>query len=375
MPIEEPADALWSHVKQMGGRWPQANEDMVAGVADGWRTAGGHFARAAETDHQPLETAWPDPAGSAFTTRVHGTRAAAGSLVPMAEGLAARSAAYAGEVAATKNDIRSMIEGNLARYEQVRAMQPRVAEDVVTPFVAKLAGMVNERMAAAENAFGPGAAIPDPPPRPPADPGAGEWGSRTPGVGNTLFEGLAAAGALGAAASDKFPHGGEFLAHYLSNLGGTKVVSSEQVVGDVPALRTAIEQQIDVEVAELTRLREYGKPIPFATDWREFNITPALDGDWHLAIGNVQHSATGVATVLPPTEPGGQPTVSIDYEVHLYDRYNFDHEEGKAATVLGIPLRDTDFLQLHLTGLAREFDVVGEPGGVQHREWEWVEDR
>lgn len=68
-------------------------------------------------------------------------------------------------------------------------------------------------------------------------------------------------------------------------------------------------------------------------------------------------TATGVVTVRPPERPGGAPRVQVDYQVHLYDRYNWDADKpGKQARIFGvIPVPDAELAELHRAGIFAVF--------------------
>lgn len=85
-----------------------------------------------------------------------------------------------------------------------------------------------------------------------------------------------------------------------------------------------------------------------------------------LASGNFDYNLTGQAqvTVNPPTEPGGQWTYSMDTDVNIRDRYNWDI--GKQTQIMGTPITDAQLARLHLIGYAQEFTMVGSTG--IHRE-------
>ncbi len=55
--------------------------------------------------------------------------------------------------------------------------------------------------------------------------------------------------------------------------------------------------------------------------------------------------------------PDGKPQVSIHYQVHIWDRYNWD--PGKSTPIAGTDIKDSDMAALHQTGLAREYDLIG----------------
>ncbi|MFE4690340.1 hypothetical protein ACFRH6_09825 [Streptomyces sp. NPDC056749] len=55
---------------------------------------------------------------------------------------------------------------------------------------------------------------------------------------------------------------------------------------------------------------------------------------------------------------GGKPQVSLDYQVNVWDRYNWD--SGKSTTFPGgVTIPDDDMGRLHKGGFAQEFDLRG----------------
>ncbi|WP_258036754.1 hypothetical protein [Streptomyces sp. SM10] len=58
---------------------------------------------------------------------------------------------------------------------------------------------------------------------------------------------------------------------------------------------------------------------------------------------------------------GGKPQVSLDYQVNVWDRYNWG--SGKSTTFPGgVTIPDDDMGRLHKVGFAQEFDMRGSSG-------------
>ena len=76
--------------------------------------------------------------------------------------------------------------------------------------------------------------------------------------------------------------------------------------------------------------------------------------NWYLATGGYVRWGTGTVEVL---EGGGNRSYSLDFEYHVYDRYNWD--TGKSVTILGVTVTDAFMGDFHRQGLAREFDMRG----------------
>jgi hypothetical protein len=76
-------------------------------------------------------------------------------------------------------------------------------------------------------------------------------------------------------------------------------------------------------------------------------------------MGAFSYSVTGEVTATG----GSKPKVSLDYRVHVFDRYNWD--KGKSTRVGPLTIKDEELQKLHRKGLAREYIVRGD-SAVQH---------
>ncbi|MFB7271418.1 hypothetical protein [Streptomyces sp. NPDC056244] len=82
---------------------------------------------------------------------------------------------------------------------------------------------------------------------------------------------------------------------------------------------------------------------------------------WYADTLTGMTNTTGAVTVVPGAD--GRPQVTLDYQVNVWDRYNWD--AGKATPIGPTTVTDADMARLHTTGLAREFDMRGS-GSTQH---------
>lgn len=217
----------------------------------------------------------------------------------------------------------------------------------------------------------PAGMLPPPPPPPYIDRGAA--GSFGQGSGLSLLEEWrreakwygVASGAEVAGDTDAARH----LRHYLDGTGDDLVLDVDRILRDDPALHQQVEGTLAAHLDRLATTAPAGRPVAFGTAWAGYTFPDDTEQNWFRAIGSVQYSVTGVATFHPPAAPGGPPTVDVDYEVHLYDRYNWDEgdDPATAATepVKGTPLPqlgwvpDAEPASLQRAGLAREFDMRG----------------
>jgi len=218
----------------------------------------------------------------------------------------------------------------------------------------------------------PAGTIPPPPPPPYIDRGAAgmfgddsDWTFLDDSVSElkwlAVADGAELAGHVDAA---------RHMRHYLDATGTDLILDTDAMLRDVPELRAATDSVVAAEVARIVEAGEQGRPIPFGTGWQAFAFQ-GIDDNWFYALNSVQHSATGIVTVVPPEVPGGAPTVEVEYQVHLYDRYNWDEgddpattevEQGKSANFPWGEVPDRELAELQRAGLASEYDARGSSG-------------
>ncbi|MDQ3404536.1 MAG: hypothetical protein M3548_14290, partial [Actinomycetota bacterium] len=204
--------------------------------------------------------------------------------------------------------------------------------------------------------------IPGAPPAPPVDAGAGKhgmdpWYTR---VDDYVTKALAT-DAAAAADSIGWTHAAKNLEHYLNNSGDDARVDPNAMMRDAPGFHGQVDK---TTAGELRRIADeaaangtYGKPVQFSTGWKGYYIGPEESKDWYYAMGGVQYSVTGVAVVHPPEQPGGQPRVEMDYQTHVFDRYNWDG--GKQTQIGPITITDEKMAEMHRAGVAQEYNISG----------------
>ncbi|WP_227997301.1 hypothetical protein [Nocardia australiensis] len=204
-----------------------------------------------------------------------------------------------------------------------------------------------------------------PMPLPPTDPGAGKhnsqpWYSRADDI---AFAKVALAAAL-AADVKGLTHASAHLRHYLSNTGKDLELDPDQIQQDDPKLK----QLVDYIVTGAVRVTasdtgNYDKTIQFQLPWSWDHTFDKDDKrDWFLAIGSVHVTACGAVTVHKPDTEGAQPRVSVYFQFHLFDRYNWDgtnKNDTKKTEILGIEVGDVQLGGLHTAGVAKEFNMIG----------------
>ncbi|MFJ4096323.1 hypothetical protein ACIPYS_32490 [Kitasatospora sp. NPDC089913] len=194
------------------------------------------------------------------------------------------------------------------------------------------------------------------------DDGAGPFAQRPPGPGDyakgIMAEHLLVGGGTFAGFTDAARH----MQHYLEATGEPLNVDVDRFLRDDGTLRGLVAEQISKHQEEWrqTALDAYaqsgGAPVAVPVEAvRHRTSDPASQRNWYLAIGSHAFATSGVVTVRPGAD--GKPRVSMQYQVSVWDRYNWD--PGKSTPIAGTNIKDSDLADLHQTGLAKEFDLTG----------------
>ncbi|MCX4958100.1 hypothetical protein [Streptomyces virginiae] len=160
--------------------------------------------------------------------------------------------------------------------------------------------------------------------------------------------------------------------HYLDNTGTPMELPVDKMLTDNKGFQAHVDQLFLQENEKEWReqaLTEYerngGRPvvIPVETRNEGYYFGDATDRNWYYAVGGAQSNVTGVMTVMPGAD--GKPVVGLDYQVNVWDRYNWD--EGKGVTIGTFEIPDGEPSQQHKVGLAQEFNMAGS-SSVKHYE-------
>jgi hypothetical protein len=240
--------------------------------------------------------------------------------------------------------------------------------DGLTEQVCKIAG--GARCAAPVADVEPPLPVPGMPPPPPLAEGDGgasgnEWGEDDPGIADRAKKELAKR-AADAAELRGWENAARHLRHYLGNSGEPLEIDPARLLRDIEIFRTRAEGARLELIRDLqARAREAysGQQITLYEDgrdgWRVGSPSdPAyLGDDWFYAMGGFSFAYTARAIVRPPADGSGEPTVQIDYQLHVFDRYNWD--KGKSVNIGGVTIDDGFLGDLHRVGLAREYEIHG----------------
>ncbi|MFF7592097.1 hypothetical protein ACFZCK_31915 [Kitasatospora purpeofusca] len=199
------------------------------------------------------------------------------------------------------------------------------------------------------------------------DAGAGDFAQRLPGPGDCA-KGVAAETLLvGGGSIAGYTDAARHMQHYLTATGEPLGVDVDRMLGDDPTLRSLVAKQITDHGDEWrqTALDAYarsgGAPVAVPVEAAAQRTIDSAAGDnWYLAVGSHAYATSGVVTVRAGAD--GKPQVSMQYQVSIWDRYNWD--PGKSTPIAGTNIKDSDLADLHQTGLAREFDLTGRSAPV-----------
>ncbi|MFJ8011026.1 hypothetical protein [Streptomyces sp. NPDC096339] len=204
-----------------------------------------------------------------------------------------------------------------------------------------------------------------------ADNGAGPYDVESPGVSD-YWKQIQARGISNSGDFMGKTDAARHMDHYLNGSGKTLDLDVDRMLGDDPALRDAVARirageegewrQQALEAFEKSGGRPVAIPIESGSSGYEHEKGPDGTNNWYLAVGSGMTNTTGVATAVPG--PDGKPQVSIDYQVNVWDRYNWD--PGKATPIGPTTVTDADMARMHTTGLAREFDMRGSSSVQRH---------
>ena len=228
--------------------------------------------------------------------------------------------------------------------------------------------------------------IPVPPPLSP-DPGSGEFGSMEPTLADYAFEQFLLFGADGWEVGLGRPDAARHMRHYLEGSGEPLEVDLARLLRDEPVFQLDSQGALAGFLHDIqTQVRgEYqGQPLSLQVTSPWIQAPYGRSDNWFFAMGGWSYAYSAEVNMTPPPTPDGSPTVKIEYQIHLWDYYNWD--TGKSVTIprtipgtdmpvsLPIPeeyqphnyevgdnwvVKDTGPARLHLAGLAREYEITG----------------
>jgi WXG100 family type VII secretion target len=214
---------------------------------------------------------------------------------------------------------------------------------------------------------------PEPPPAPTEGDGSGKHGSKERNLIQQAWDEAQkqlwyqiANAADSAGMDDAARH----MRHFLNNSGEDLSVSPEDILNDLPAFKEISQTAFQSDIVESVNNRianDYkGESMRFSitSDWRNYGIgqpsyTNQLsnEGNWFYALGTFSY-CYGADVIVTP-DINGEPQVRIEYQMHVFDRYNWDAGKGVDIVGIPVPVPDTALGHLHQVGIAQEYEVWG----------------
>ncbi|MFD8384032.1 hypothetical protein ACFV2X_36895 [Streptomyces sp. NPDC059679] len=202
----------------------------------------------------------------------------------------------------------------------------------------------------------------------PADVGSGKFHSRDPGLKDYLFQ-LEAGAMVEGGDLVGYDEGARELAHYLDGSGKPLDLDINRMWDEDPdGFRKAATENLSKHEDEWRKkaLKAFeesgGRPVSIPVETKAEGYKHS-DRDWYLAVGHGMVNHSGVVTVEPDAH--GKPKVSLDYQVNVWDRFNWD--DNTSFDIGGVTVTGEQMQRLHQTGLAQEYNMNGSTS-LRHRD-------
>ena len=141
--------------------------------------------------------------------------------------------------------------------------------------------------------------------------------------------------------------------HYLGNTGKDYTIDFDDMIDDVPSVKTHTDTETALAQAFVETLAN-GKHDVTSGSGSTGYATKAQSWNWFYAVGGYSAWGKGKADVCHGRKG---PDFILELELKFYDRYNWDG--GKSVTILGVTVTDAFMQKFHRQGLAKEFDMNG----------------
>ncbi|MEU3743752.1 MULTISPECIES: hypothetical protein [Streptomyces] len=204
-----------------------------------------------------------------------------------------------------------------------------------------------------------------------ADPGSGRFDAEEPTPEDLWFHARALAIATAGDAIGETGASRNML-HYLRGTGETLDLDVDRILADDSDFRSKIENKhvgTNQDAWRQQALNEFHEAggdrtvvVPVESRTRHTNLQ---SDEWFHAVGAHAQNVSGFVTVTPDAH-GGAPKVSLDYQVNVWDRYNWDPGKSTPFADGLINISDGDMGRLHKVGFAQEFDMQGSSSTYHH---------
>lgn len=156
-----------------------------------------------------------------------------------------------------------------------------------------------------------------------------------------------------------FPDAARLLRQFLYATGKTLDVDVHKMLEQISGFKQATESSFDEKViSQINDVidRDYrGRRLKFSTtpkDWSQF--VAGWGSQWRWALGEFNYTFTSTVTVEP--RPNGFVLVSVERNIHVFDRYDWNKGQ-KFKLPNGRVIADDDVARLQVTGMGRDFDI------------------
>ena len=177
--------------------------------------------------------------------------------------------------------------------------------------------------------------------------------------------------------------------HFLEGTGEPLEVDVGKLLRDEPAFQLQSRGALQTLLRGIEgRIQDgyHGEPLSFQVTSPWMEAPYATSRNLYYAMGGYSYTYSAEVNVTPPAISGVSPTVELQYQMHVWDYYNWD--KGKSVTIprptlpgtslpISMPIpqeyqphitevgdswhvEDTALARLHLTGLAQEYEINGQ---------------
>lgn len=161
--------------------------------------------------------------------------------------------------------------------------------------------------------------------------------------------------------------------HYLDNSGKPINIDPEIMIRDMPSFKTSIDNKFGDQVISAISKEVAVDLIPDSgielhnieglkegdrLRWYGFDPRLGSDPKWWWATNDFVYTFDGMVYT---NNKNGETEVTVDYQLYIFDRYNWDGKQQKSVPIPGTELRlyDKDIGDLHSAGVAQEYNIYG----------------
>ena len=153
------------------------------------------------------------------------------------------------------------------------------------------------------------------------------------------------------------PDAARNLLHFLGNSGRPLDMNTNGMLNALPTLQGKVSEDLRTytnEALKDAKASDYTGSVtyPFVTNWQPEKVEKSENSNWFYAVGGYHHATADTITVYP------NGSYTYKYQAHTADRYNRDG--GKKFGIGPIAVSDNELQELHRSGIAQEYNLVGE---------------